>query len=518
MPGSIAVRKSEATSADNISPIVSTASSVFKHCLFGCKTKEELEALHNDLLHHDSGQAIAVEPCGLTPMHAAAFLGHVECCQALLSITGSVSGEDQLFDPSAVLNARSLDGLGPYRRVRGGKSQAKKLRLLRYEGVPDLPLFSFAGRTPLMLAVQGCQLEAVHWLLSQPGCDPDLTDCDGMTAFRLAIEGSALSQPQSDASSSWSSIITALLTHIEDQEGAGDKEVEGGKSSAPRDKAVGADVARMGVRKREIALIARVQATECARREVATREGLQRIAKLYRPLHPAVYSVRPVEASASSSGMDAAVDLLLVSSRSVDGSPPLVLEPAEGVLVFQLMSASFASAVWEEMAHYVDQAEQQGLPLHKRYDHNNSMLEACGFLPLMDALNDSIQPLLPRIGLDSTRTRAAHAVRLNNFHGNEETAKLALKVHQDKYKLTLNVCLHTSEDLEGSTVSFFQSAEDSSKSRTLKPGSVYLPEEADIVYKHEHKVGFAVLHSAKSWHKTDPILAGERGSLILWSE
>ena len=91
-------------------------------------------------------------------------------------------------------------------------------------------------------------------------------------------------------------------------------------------------------------------------------------------------------------------------------------------------------------------------------------------------------------------------------------------MHQDKYKLTLNVCLHTSEDLEGSTVSFFQSAEDSSKSRTLKPGSVYLPEEADIVYKHEHKVGLAVLHSAKSWHKTDPILAGERGSLILWSE
>ena len=51
MPG-----KGGDTSADNISPIVSTASSVFKHCLFGCKTEEELKALHNDLLHQDSGE------------------------------------------------------------------------------------------------------------------------------------------------------------------------------------------------------------------------------------------------------------------------------------------------------------------------------------------------------------------------------------------------------------------------------------------------------------------------------
>ena len=254
--------------------------------------------------------------------------------------------------------------------------------------------------------------------------------------------------------------------------------------------------------------------------EVATREGLQRIAELYQPLHPSVYSVRPMEPSASGSGMEASVGLLHMNSKNLDGppSPPTVLEPAEGVLVFQLMSTSFARAVWEEMAHYVDEAERQGLPLHKRYDHNVSMLEVCGFLPLMEALNESVQPLLPRIGLESTRTRAAHAVRLNNFYGNEEAAKLALKVHQDKYKMTLNVCLHTSEDLEGSTVSFFRSAEDSSKARPLKPGSVYTPEEADIVYKHCHKVGYAVLHSAKSWHKTDPIRSGERGSLILWSE
>ena len=182
------------------------------------------------------------------------------------------------------------------------------------------------------------------------------------------------------------------------------------------------------------------------------------------------------------------------------------------------MSSSFASAVWEEMMHYSDQAQHHGLPLHKRYDHNVSMLEACGFLPLLAALNEAVQPLLPRLGLDPPRTSAAHAVRLNNFYGNEEAAKLALKVHQDKYRLTLNICLHTTPDLEGSTVSFFQSAEDSSKARPLKAGSVYTPEEADAVYKHSHEVGYAVLHSAKSWHKTDPILAGERGSLILWSE
>jgi hypothetical protein len=287
---------------------------------------------------------------------------------------------------------------------------------------------------------------------------------------------------------------------------------------------------RTGIRKREVALVARVQAAESERREAAARDGLRRIQELYTPLHPSIYSTRPtVVAAAAAAGAGAAADAELLCVV-----PSEVSEPADGVLVFRIMSPSFASAVWQEMEHYVQQAEesrqqqqqqqqqQQGggcqLPLHRRYDHNVSMLEACGFMPLLEALNDAVQPLLPRLSLDPPCTSAAHAVRLNNFYGNEEAAKLALKVHQDKYRLTLNVCLHTTGDLDGSTVSFFQSAEDSSKSRPLKAGSVYTPEEADTVYKHSHEVGFAVLHSAKSWHKTDPILAGERGSLILWSE
>ena len=44
------------------------------------------------------------------------------------------------------------------------------------------------------------------------------------------------------------------------------------------------------------------------------------------------------------------------------------------------------------------------------------------------------------------------------------------------------------------------------------------PGEADRVYAHRHVAGWAVLHSARAWHKTDPIAAGARGSLILWSE
>ena len=124
------------------------------------------------------------------------------------------------MDRRAVLNARSQDGLGPYRRVRGGKGQAKKLRPLHYEGVPDLPLFSFSGRTPLMLAVQGCQLEAVHWFLSQPGCEPGLTDCDGMSALNLALEELTISKSSSGDSSLWSSIVAALSAKIEGLEGA----------------------------------------------------------------------------------------------------------------------------------------------------------------------------------------------------------------------------------------------------------------------------------------------------------
>merc|ERR1712087_1042605 len=86
------------------------------------------------------------------------------------------------------------------------------------------------------------------------------------------------------------------------------------------------------------------------------------------------------------------------------------------------------------------------------------------------------------------------------------------KMHCDKSALTLNVCLHASDDLKGSTVGFYALSD---AERAKEPRRV--PEDpTHRVYTHTHSVGTAVIHDGRQWHKTDPIERGTRGSLILW--
>ena len=65
---------------------------------------------------------------------------------------------------------------------------------------------------------------------------------------------------------------------------------------------------------------------------------------------------------------------------------------------------------------------------------------------------------------------------------------------------TLNVCLRRTPDVEGSRVFFYADGE----------------AESPPIYAHVHAVGRAVLHCSKAWHKTEPLTAGERGSVIMW--
>lgn len=78
-------------------------------------------------------------------------------------------------------------------------------------------------------------------------------------------------------------------------------------------------------------------------------------------------------------------------------------------------------------------------------------------------------------------------------------------VHQDRYDLTLNICLHATPDLEGSTVSFFNEPEETGE----VPGG-------SVAYRLQHRLGWAALHTSMQWHCTDPIKCGERDSLIVW--
>jgi hypothetical protein len=88
-----------------------------------------------------------------------------------------------------------------------------------------------------------------------------------------------------------------------------------------------------------------------------------------------------------------------------------------------------------------------------------------------------------------------HAFRTKNFVGRDER----FVRHLDKYAVTLNVCLHKTIDVEGSGVFFYESQD-----------------APDYYYRHEHQVGYAILHSSREWHQTEPLTAGVRGSVIMW--
>merc|ERR1712060_303677 len=111
---------------------------------------------------------------------------------------------------------------------------------------------------------------------------------------------------------------------------------------------------------------------------------------------------------------------------------------------------------------------------------------------IAEAAMPVIHALLPK---DLHDIILQHAFCTKNFVGREE----AFKRHVDKYAVTLNICLHKTLDVIGSGVFFYES------DSAVEP-----------CYRHEHRIGRAVLHTSKKWHQTEPLIAGERGAVILW--
>lgn len=227
--------------------------------------------------------------------------------------------------------------------------------------------------------------------------------------------------------------------------------------------------------------------------------GLAEIAARYVPRHARLY--------ASSAPLELAPTPLLTH----------VAEPVDGVLAFPLLSRASCAMLWEELHAYEAAAAQcTSLPLHVRHDGNLGKLEEIGFEPALRAIEAAIAPVLAarlRVqhggdGGDSGGFEVYHAFLTRNFVGRASNA--TFKMHCDKSALTINVCLHASDDVAGSTVGFYQLGEDD------EPTSV--PEDPKHrVYTHAHDVGTAVVHDGRQWHKTDPILRGTRGSLICWA-
>jgi len=231
-------------------------------------------------------------------------------------------------------------------------------------------------------------------------------------------------------------------------------------------------------------------------------KGLAAIEKNYNPLHPEVYNIRESLA---------AIDNTSLTLTEID-------KPDQTVYSFPLAVPELCKKIMEEITHYEKQAithSELELPLHTRHDGNLGELENCGFLPLLEDILSASMPVINRqIAQEKQLSEGDWSDHIEVSHAfltrNHPTAEKTFKIHQDKSDYTLNLCLHASNDLEGSTVGFYQERPSSEKLNHTQP------EDNDRVFTYQHQLGTAAFHSGKVWHRTDAITQGSRASLILW--
>jgi hypothetical protein len=199
--------------------------------------------------------------------------------------------------------------------------------------------------------------------------------------------------------------------------------------------------------------------------------------------------------------------------ENLDAMEICVQEPLPGVLVLPLFSPEFCELLWQELHHYETCARDNPelkLPLDVRHDGNWGNLQQCGFQPLLDAVQELIQPLLKAKFPHFGRVRCHHAfLSRHSVERQRFDTAATFKTHRDKSQLTINICLHKTADVVGSGVSFFTGN---------SPKDCSIPGDEYISYRHDHTPGYAVIHDGRQWHRTEPIESGHRGSLIVWAE
>ena len=238
-------------------------------------------------------------------------------------------------------------------------------------------------------------------------------------------------------------------------------------------------------------------------RQKLINDGLQLIEKNYKKLHPNVYNIKPSSEGHASS----TVHIEHIGS------------PDNAVGSYFLMEPDMCQMVLEEILNYENKAIQNiedTLPLHVRHDGNLGELQNCGFKPIFEYMvKQSIPAFKEIINKDYEHLDENNILeRLDITHAfltrNHPFAEKTFKIHQDKSDYTLNLCLHASNNLEGSTVGFYQHDPIKHQEGHLQP------DKKDKVFTYHHQVGTAALHSGKTWHCTDPITEGSRASLIIW--
>jgi len=379
-----------------------------------------------------------------------------------------------------------------------------------------IPQYEAGGRSALFLAIEALHPGIVQMLLEDDRCRGLLgkRDSFGRTPIQAAFEVLALRR-EGGSAQDLATQTCRLLCSYQDE----------ALSQALQAYSMTYDEATDGLKKRNQELRSRCLVAAHAKRQEQREHGLRSWRAHYqqpaRHRHSCIY-----DASFRAEDVLLPKELLAPSAvskiRTVPHPQPLiplsldvlgiVKEPVPGTFSFPLLSEDLCSKLYAELLHYRKVATSHPafeLPLYIRHDGNMGQLEACGFEPILKAIEAIWQPLVSRFMPGKGDCEVYHAFMTQNWVGRDANA--TFKTHCDKSDLTFNICLHASKGFEGSTVGFFRDRDG------LGSGGHCPEDPADRVYTHTHRVGHAVMHDGAQWHRTDAITAGTRASLIVWA-
>lgn len=130
----------------------------------------------------DVGQ---VEYCGMSPIHLAADLGHLQCLKIMLEVDGvdvNAKTKDRIQDVSARTKEKEQTSL----HLAADSGYADCLDLLLDKGA-YVNVRNGRGQTPLHLAARSQSYECVELLLRKGNADPNIGDCDKRTPLHAAV-------------------------------------------------------------------------------------------------------------------------------------------------------------------------------------------------------------------------------------------------------------------------------------------------------------------------------------------
>ncbi|GJQ67948.1 Wtrw [Trypoxylus dichotomus] len=141
----------------------------------------------------DVGQ---VEYSGMSPIHLAADLGHVQCLKIMLEAKGN--------NVNAKTRERDLTAL--HLAADGGYVECIEVLL---EKGADTNVKNHRGQTPLHLAARAQAYDCVELLLRKGGADPNIADYDRRTALHAAVGKAARSYDIIEVLVRWGADVNA---------------------------------------------------------------------------------------------------------------------------------------------------------------------------------------------------------------------------------------------------------------------------------------------------------------------